>query len=287
MKAQSGENLLRINIDQRKSLLAFLKNWFNLDFSDYSVDSLHRRLEKVLNDHSFDHVDELIDNLKDVPDARDKFLDSFTVNVTDFFRDPNSFKCIQKKLFPILQEQKYIRIWIAGCSTGEEVLSLSILLHEQGLLERTKILATDISGKALMKARRSQFSIRYSPKHEEQYIEAGGTSSFKEYLEVSHKGINLAHALLRDVEWRTHDLIKDPYPGNFHLIFCRNVFIYFKPGLQNKVLHSLGNHLTPDGFLVQGSKESITLYNENQRFRELVPGCSVYQKSSGHSSFRW
>lgn len=280
MKVQRGGELLRINIEQRNSLLSFLWNWFNLDFRGYSAESLHRRLEKVLNEYRADHVNDLITDLKDRPDARDHFLDSFTVNVTDFFRDPLSFRCIKEQVFPELQSKSKLNIWLAGCSSGEEVLSLSILLHEQGLLDRCRILATDISGKSIARARRVEFATNYSYEHEEQYHKAGGEHSFREYLYPSGHGISLATALLRNTEWQAHDLITDPFPGNFDLIFCRNVLIYFKPSLQNKVLHSLGDQLLPKGFLVQGSKESITLYNENQRFRELNPGSSVYQKEN-------
>lgn len=286
MKAQRGDDILRINIEQRNSLLNFLRSWFNLDFRDYSVESLHRRFEKVMNEYRAGHVDDLISSLKDRPDARDYFLDSFTVNVTDYFRDPNSYACIKEKVFPILALKPKFKIWVAGCSTGEEVLSLCILLHEQGLLDRSRILATDISGSAVSKARHGDFCTDYSAVHEQQYQLAGGQHSFSEYFEDSERGTNLATALMRNVEWQSHDLINDHIPGKFDLIFCRNVFIYFKPILQYKVLHSLGDHLLPNGFLVQGSQESITLYNENQRFRELNPNCSIYQKNTQHSDTR-
>ena len=174
MKAQGGNSFLSFDIDQRENLLTFLKNCFNLNFDGYSVDSLHRRLDKVMNDFRASHVDDLIMDLKGHPEGRDHFLDSFTVNVTEFFREPQCFSILKGIVLPLLEKKDQIDIWIAGCSTGEEVLSLCILLHEFGILDRTNIKATDISGKAINKARRGTFSSDYKNEYEEQYRLAGG-----------------------------------------------------------------------------------------------------------------
>ena len=278
MKTTGGTGFLRFNIDQRDHLLAFLRNWFNLDFGGYSVDSLHRRLDKVMNDFRASHVEDLIAGLKHHPNARDHFLDSFTVNVTDFFRDPKCFASLRSEVLPVIAEKEKINIWIAGCSTGEEVLSLCIILHEMGLLDRSRILATDISGKAIAKARRGAFATQYKSEHESQYKSSGGQRSLSEYLWETDWGITLAQALTRNVEWQTHDLVKDPIPGSFDLILCRYVLIYFKRHLQRNLLHSLLNSLHPEGFFMNGFQENLILYLENQTFRELFPGSSIYQK---------
>lgn len=284
MNFNGGGGLLSFNKDQRENLLSFLRHWFNLDFTDYSVDSLHRRMEKVMNDFRVRHVDDLISYLKIQPNGRENFLDSFTVNVTDFFRDPDCFALLRSDVLSSFTEKSEIKIWVAGCSTGEEVLSLAILLHEMNLLDRTRILATDISDKAIWRASRCSFSTRYSASHEKQYLAAGGARSFHEYLELSDHGSTLARALMRNVEWQAHDLINDRIHDEFDLILCRNVLIYFQRHLQNKVIHSMLKSLRTGGFFMNGYQENVNLYLENQRYRELIPGCSIYHKEAIHSN---
>lgn len=278
MKVSGGNNFLSFNIDQRESLLSFLRNWFNLNFEGYYSESLHRRLDKVMNDFRASDVDELILGLKHHPEGRDHFLDSFTVNVTDFFREPHCFMALKSTVLPLLEKKEKVNIWVAGCSTGEEVLSLCILLHEFGILERTQITATDISGKAITRARRGAFATDFKEEHQKQYLDAGGRQSFSDYLDESGCSNALGRALTREVEWQTHDLINDPVPGRFDLILCRYVLIYFKPHLQKKLLHSLVKSLHSGGFFMQGFQESLILYLENQIFQEVDPGSSIYQK---------
>ena len=280
MESQGEAGLLNINLDEQKSLLCFLRERFNLDFRDYLVDSVHRRLLKVLKDFRISKVEELIPVLNEHPEGREHFLDCFTVNVTDYFRDPEAFRSLRDNVFPAFSNKEEIHIWLAGCSTGEEVLSVEILLHEMGLLDRCRILATDISGKAIARARRGEFLSRYAAEHELAYHRAGGLYSFDHYLNNSERSFPGAKELLRRVEWRIHDLTSDKVHRKFDLIICRNVLIYFKRNLQNKVLTSLSKKLPPEGYIMQGSKESLILYSENQRFREVSPGCRIYQKQA-------
>ena len=277
MKAREGSRFLNSIYDPNNHLFHSIQKWFNLDFHGYSPDSLQRRLKKVVHELCGGQVDELISKLDSIPDARDRFLDSFTVNVTDFFRDPQSFKTLKEQVLPKLAQKPSFHIWIAGCSTGEEVLSLNILLHEYGILDQANILATDISGKAIQRARGGNYAVKYRAEHEEFYSQAGGLYTFGEYLKDVNHGINLASALMRNVVWQSHDLIKDDIPGKFDLILCRNVLIYFKRMKQHEMLYSFHKHLTQEGYFVNGSQESITLFNENQLFRGLSPGGSVYQ----------
>jgi chemotaxis protein methyltransferase CheR len=191
------------------------------------------------------------------PGCLDRLLRDLSINVTEMFRDPGFYRALRERVFPLLRTHPFIRIWNAGCSTGEEIYSLAIALHEEGLLERTRIYATDIDDAALERAGAGAFPLERMQRYTENYLRAGGTEAFSSYYVADGASARFDPALATGIVLAQHNLVTDGSFNEFHLIVCRNVMIYFGSALQEEVLQLFGDSMTRFGILALGRKESI------------------------------
>jgi chemotaxis protein methyltransferase CheR len=203
------------------------------------------------------------------PQVMEKLLLDLSVNVTAMFRDPTFYAAFRAKVVPLLRTYPFTRVWVAGCSTGEEVFSLAILLAEEGLYDRTRIYATDINEVVLERAKRGVFPLDKMQEYTQNYIRAGGDRSFSEYYTARYEGALFSRSLLDNVVFAQHNLVSDRAFNEFNVVLCRNVMIYFDRSLQNRVHELFYESLEMFGVLGLGQKESITFTPHEASFEEL------------------
>lgn len=251
---------------------------YGYDFREYSRASIHRRIERFITNHRFKDLDAL--QLAIFSDAYffEKFLQELTVNVTEMFRDPSFFLALRKKVLPMLSTYAHIKIWDAGCSSGEELFSLAILLKEEGLLKRTKIYATDINQKVLKQASEGIFSAKNIAAYTAGYYASGGKAAFSDYFNSNYGSIKFDASLIKGVTFYPHNLSTDFSFNEFNLIICRNVLIYFNRKLQERVLNLFDDSLVSLGYLALGKKETIYLSNISKKYEFIDKDNRIYRK---------
>ncbi len=238
-------------------LLADLVELYGYDFSEYSKASLKRRINRLFSLDRFPSFAEFRFRLKNDSSYLKRFVEEITVNVTEMFRDPSFFKVLHQEVFPILATYPLIRIWHAGCATGEEVFSTAILLQEANLLHKSILYATDLNPGVLHIASQGIFSLQHMKQYSENYIEAGGKNEFSHYYSAKYNRAIFNKDLSSKMVFSTHNLVSDRSFNEFQLIMCRNVMIYFDNDLQNRVLTLFDKSLNQLGFLALGTKETI------------------------------
>ena len=206
------------------------------------------------------------------------FVQEVTVTVTEMFRDPDFYKSLREKVRARLATYPLIRVWIAGCATGEEVFSMAILLKEEGLLERTLIYATDINQRCLKKATEGILPIDRMAAYTANYLKSGGKNSFSEYYLAKFDGALMDKTLRQAILFSAHNLTMDQSFNEFQLILCRNVLIYFNQGLQNKVLGLFYESLCPFGILALGNKESLLSSDKGDKYRTIDKKQKIFMK---------
>ena len=194
------------------------------------------------------------------------------------FRDPSFYKEFRERVIPLLRTYPFIRIWHAGCSTGEEVFSMAILLEEEGLYDRARLYATDINDVVLQRAKQGIFPLERMQEYTDNYIRAGGTRSFSEYYTAKYDGALFSPSLTRNIVFSQHNLVTDRSFSEFHVIFCRNVLIYFDKTLQNRVHTLFYDSLVTFGVLALGSKESLKFSQYEPCYEKLSPTEKLYRK---------
>lgn len=251
---------------------------YGYDFRNYARPSLHRRITRALERESLVRVTQLLDLVLSDPTAMLRFVESISVHTTSMFRDPEVYAALRTKVVPLLRTYPFVRIWVAGCSSGEEVYSLAIVLHEEGLLERVRIYATDISDAILERARQGILPLQHMRDHTHAYLQAGGKEDFSQYYltDASH-AILRAH-LRRNMVFSQHNLASDQTFNEFQLILCRNVNIYFAEALQRRVFALVHDSLASFGVLVLGRKESLRGSQHAAEYEEMVPSLRIYRK---------
>lgn len=242
---------------------------YGYDFTDYSKASLKRRINRLYSMDRFPSFAELRYRLKSSPDYLQRFVEEITVNVTEMFRDPSFYKALQTQVLPVLNTYPFIRIWHAGCSTGEEVYSMSILLEEANLLNKSLLYATDINPGVLENARKGIFPLSQMKQYSENYILSGGKKEFSGYYTASYDLAKFDEKLSRKMIFSTHNLVSDRSFNEFQLIICRNVLIYFDKNLQSKVLTLFDESLENLGYLALGSKETLRFSSLAAKFKSL------------------
>lgn len=251
------------NIEELELRLFYiaLQEKYEVDLSDYRQAYILRRLKRRMQLDGYDSIT-LITNriLRDTLYA-EKLMKDMSINVTDMFRCPEFYKSLKTNVFPILQTYPSIQIWHAGCATGEEVISLAILLKEANLYDRATIVATDINEDAMQFAQKAIYPITKMKQWTENYSLAGGEESFSSYYDVKYNHAIFDPSLLERVTFLKQNLTKDAYPKHMHLILCRNVFIYFNKTLQDDVATGFHKALVTDGYLGLGLKENIYANN--------------------------
>jgi chemotaxis protein methyltransferase CheR len=265
-----------ISYDELKSLTSFIRNIHGFDFSDYSAASLKRRVTRIMQLQKLD-LFELRTLLTNDQDYFESFLIEITVNVTEMFRDPPFYKSLAANIIPYLQSYQRIKVWNAGCSTGEELYSFAILFAEQKLYERSFFYGTDINADVLEFAKNGIYDLQKMKQYSENYQKTGALHTLSDYYSARYGAASINHSLKKNVLFSAHNLASDGVFNEFQLISCRNVLIYFNNALQEKVINLFYDSLANFGFLCLGSKE--TLRNaEIGRFKIIDKKNNIYQK---------
>jgi chemotaxis protein methyltransferase CheR len=251
---------------------------YGFDFREYAPASLRRRVNRRLNLEGLPSISALQDRLLRDPEVMHRLVLDLSINVTAMFRDPGFYLAFREKVVPLLRTYPFARIWVAGCSTGEEVYSLAILLEEEQVYDRTRIYATDINDVVLEQARLGVFPLAKMQEYTRNYIEAGGTSSFSDYYVTAYDGAAFARSLLRNTVLAQHNLASDRSFNEFHVILCRNVMIYFERSLQERVFELFDASLARFGILGLGHKESLRNNPRAGDFEELDGAERLYRK---------
>lgn len=251
---------------------------YGYDFSEYSRAHIKRRIKTRLVKSGIANTFELIHQIVEDEAFFKEVLLDFSINVTEMFRDPNFFKYLREQVVPVLESYPQIKIWHAGCSSGEEVYSMAILMKECGLYDRCQIYATDFNDKILQQAKSGIYPLESIKDYTKNYIQAGGTESFSDYYLAKYDSAILESDLRKKVTFAQHNLVTDGSFGEMHLIMCRNVLIYFDRGLQNRVNRLFFDSLTKGGFLCLGSKETLTYTDVADEFTTVSETYKVYKK---------
>lgn len=253
---------------------------YGYDFTNYSRASLKRRINRLISNDRFLSVAEFRYRLLNDKDYFKRFVEEITVNVTEMFRDVTFYKTLRQQVLPILATWPLIRIWHAGCSTGEEVYSMAILLHEANLLNKSLLYATDINPAVLQKVRQGVFPLSQMKQYSENYILSGGNRDFSSYYTAQYDSVKFDDYLGKKIVLATHNLVSDGSFNEFQLIMCRNVMIYFDKPLQDKVLHLFYDSLEMLGFLALGSKETLKFTGIHKNFQQLENKEKIWRKIS-------
>jgi chemotaxis protein methyltransferase CheR len=253
-------------------LLEAVYRRYGIDFRQYAQASLKRRLYRRVHDEGLTTLSQLQDRLLHDPPCMERLLIDLSINVTSMFRDPSFYVAFREKIVPTLRTYPFTRIWCAGCSTGEEVYSLAILLHEEGLYEKTRIYATDINEHVLQTALEGVFPLERMKQYTQNYIKGGGKSDFSEYYVAAYDSVRFARSLTEN------NLAMDRSFNEFNAIVCRNVMIYFDKALQDHVHGLFYESLATFGILALGHKESIGFTRLANRYEEIDSDERLYRK---------
>jgi chemotaxis protein methyltransferase CheR len=248
------------------------------DFRGYARGSLRRRLWRRIEAEGLKTISGLQERILHDPEAIERLLIDLSVSVTAMFRDPSFYLTFRHKVVPLLRTYPFIRIWAAGCSSGEEVYSMAILLREEGLHDRARIYATDMSEPILDTARRAVIPVERMRAYTQNYIRAGGKRAFSEYYDAQGKNAQVDQDLLSNVVFAQHNLVSDRRFNEFNVILCRNVMIYFDQELQDRVHNLLYESLVRYGILALGHKETIRFTSHADRYEEFDPMEKIYRR---------
>ena len=255
----------KIENTEMNNLLAAVQDTIGVELSDYAQSSLQRRIIRFNEIARIANMDELIKKIRNESGFAVHFINEITVNVSEMFRDPSFWAIIRDSVLTELSNRSIINIWHAGCSQGEEVFTMAIILKEAGLLSKTRITATDINVNTLKIAENGIFLLKSQELNHKNYVRYGGKGLLSDYYKVVENKVHFDKELIRKVEFKKHDLSSDQHFAFFDLIICRNVFIYFNFNLQEKALAIFNQSLSKDSFLGIGSKESIA-YCKGSRY---------------------
>lgn len=271
----TGKDKERIEIEL---LLQGLYAWCGYDYRNYAYNSIRRRIWHRVHAEKLGSITGLLEKILHDSDCLKRLIQDFSIHVTEMFRDSAFFLAFREKIVPVLRTYPSIRIWHAGCSTGEEVYSMAMLLQEEGIYEKTKIYATDISTDALAIAKAGVFPMESMRKYTTNYLKAGGKKAFSDYYDVKGDTVKFDSSLTKNIVFAQHNLVTDRSFNEFHVIFCRNVLIYFDKALQNKVHQLFYDSLGMFGFLGLGDRESILFTDTADCYEEISRHEKLYKK---------
>jgi chemotaxis protein methyltransferase CheR len=261
-------------------LLDAIHQHHGYDFRGYARTSLKRRIWRRINEEGLESISGLLERVLHDDAVMERLLIDFSINVTSMFRDPTFFAALREKVVPILRTYPFVRIWNAGCATGEETYSLAILLREEGLADRARVYATDINDEVLRRAKEGIFPLDRMQDHTRDYIRAGGTAAFSDYYKAYGDVARFDPTLVENVVFAQHNLVSDGGFNEFNLIVCRNVMIYFDRNLQDKVHGLFYESLVRFGMLALGHKESIRFTSHADDYTELDSHEKLYRRVS-------
>lgn len=258
-------------------LLEAIYRKYHYDFKEYSRAHLKRRLKYRLNMAKLDSFSQMQHKVLYDRAFFESLLLDLSINVTEMFRDPSFYLAMRQEVIPLIRDIPFVKIWHAGCSTGEEVYSMAILLKEEGLYDKVQIYATDFNTLVLEKAKEAIYPIELIKEYTVNYQKAGGLDSFAEYYSAKYESVILEPSLRERIVFADHNLVTDGVFGEMNVILCRNVLIYFTKKLQARVVKLFLDSLTPSGFLCLGSKESLQFSEYYSHFAPLVEKEKIYQ----------
>lgn len=259
-------------------LLEAVFRQYGFDFRAYAYSSLRRRLWKRINESGLKTVSGLQERVLHDPAMMEQLLLDLSINVTAMYRDPHFYVTFREKVIPLLRTYPFIRIWHAGCSTGEEVYSMAIMLQEEGLYDRARIYATDINEVVLQRAKAGIFPLDRMKEYTDNYMKAGGKKAFSEYYTAKYDNAIFNPGLTKNVVFSQHNLVTDRSFSEFNVILCRNVLIYFDKTLQSRVHTLFYDSLAMFGVLVLGSKESLKFSAHERCYEQIETPEKIYRK---------
>src|ERR1044072_3142925 len=268
-----------IGNEEYQQFLESVRFVYGDDFTEYAEASVIRRIRNFMETNKIGSLKDLGRMVMKDESAFEHFVQEITVNVTEMFRDPLFYKSLRKNVVNRLATYPFIKVWIAGCSTGEEVYSMAILFRGEGVLERNVIYATDINQDALQKARDGISSISNMKSYTENCLKAGGKNSFSDYYKAKYNSVMWDKSLRQNIVFSVHNLAMDKSFNEFQLVLCRNVLIYFNQSLQNKVIGLFYESLCPFGFLALGNKESLLFTDKKKCFDEVDRKEKIFMKT--------
>jgi chemotaxis protein methyltransferase CheR len=271
----NNQDIEKIEIDL---FLEALHKRFGYDFRGYARASVRRRVRQLLAKTGYTHTSELIPRLLHDETFSQSLIHEFSITVTEMFRDPGFYRSVREEVIPYLKTYPFVRVWHAGCATGEEVYSMAIVLQEEGLYKRATIFATDFNDVALNHAQEGIYSLKDMRQYAENYQQAGGTRSFAEYYHARYESAIMRQNLKKNITFANHNLVTDGVFSEMHLVVCRNVLIYFDKTLQNRVFKVFANSLNYGGFLCLGNKETIQFSEVQDLFKAVNDREKIYQK---------
>ena len=257
-------------------LLEGVYRQYGYDFRDYALSSVRRRVRQAVRDEGLATVSGLQEKVLHDPRCLQRFLVALSINVTSMFRDPEFYKALRERVVPVLRTYPKVRIWHAGCATGEEAYSFAIVLEEEGLYDRCQIFATDMNESILLKAAAGVVPLRGMRENTANYIRSGGRRAFASFYNAVEDRAVLHPSLRRNIVFAQHNLVSDRSFNEFNLVFCRNVLIYFNRDLQDRVHRLFYQSLGRFGFLALGSKETVQFSAHEAAYQDL--GDRIYRK---------
>lgn len=261
-----------------KELLESIRYVYGYDFTDYAEASVIRRINHFMSSRKIKELDKLGKSLLQDEKLFEEFVQEVSVTVTEMFRDPSFYKCLRENVMKRLATYPFIKIWVAGCATGEEVYSIALLLKEEELLDRSVIYATDINQKSLQIAKEGIYPLDRMKSYTSNYQKGGGRKSFSEYYKAKYNSVLFDKSLKQNIVFSPHNLAVDNSFNEFQLIICRNVLIYFNQHLQNRVINLFYESLCPLGFLGLGTKESLLFSDKRKYFKEVSKKDKIFIK---------
>lgn len=260
------------------SLLEVIDNIYGYDFRSYSKAHIRRRILNRVSGGGYSSVNELIEKVKSDQFIASQLLQDLSITVTEMFRDPDFYQALRFVVIPILKTYPFIKIWHAGCATGQEAYSMAILLKEEGLYDRTTIYATDFNPEALNKAKEGIYPVKLMKDYTLNYQISGGKQAFSNYYTSSYEMAKMENDLKKNIVWANHNLVTDAVFAEVHLVLCRNVLIYFEKELQTKVHTLFHDSLIKGGVLCLGSKESLRFGSFSNGYVELDKRQKIFKK---------
>ena len=261
-------------------LLEAVHRKYGYDFRDYSKAHIKRRIKHRIQLTDFNSISEMTHRVLYDQSFFETFLLDLSINVTEMFRDPSFYLKLREKVVPFLKTYPFIKVWNAGCATGEEVYSIAILLKEEGLYEKTQVYATDFNQVVIEKAKEGIYPVNSIKKYTQNYQKAGGLGSFADYYTANYDSVIFDQSLKKNIVFADHNLVTDSVFGEMNMIVCRNVLIYFNRNQQGRVIGLFLNSLCPGGFLCLGSKEDLRFSEHFSDFSIISEKGKIYRRKN-------
>lgn len=268
-----------IDDEEVELLLSDLFELYGYDFTNYARASLKRRINRLFMLDKFPSFAEFRYRIRFDANYLKRIVEGLTVTVTEMFRDPSFYSVLRTEVVPSLAAKPFIRIWHAGCSTGEEVFSMAILLKEAKLLHKSLLYATDLNPEVLEKARKGIFPLSQMKLYSANYIESGGKNDFSSYYTAQYGQVKFDESLAEKMIFSTHNLVSDRSFNEFDLVLCRNVLIYFDKDLQDRTLNLFDESISKLGYLALGTKETLNFSTIKPKYKQL-PKEKIWRKVS-------